>query len=469
LEIRQNIQLKQTQRLVMTPQLQQAIKMLQLSNIELSEKIDEELNNNPALEIEDGEYSIRIDKNEEIITQEILDKTKGDSKFDDFLENYSDESYLYPKITGTNRDDKKREFIEGTISREETLKEYLLEQLNMIEISHDNLMLAELIIGYVDSMGYLFVSLEDISKEINVALDKLEDALKIVQSLDPPGVGARNISECLLIQLKNKGNYPIAEKIVNDHLNEIKLKRFDQIAKKLKISIARVKNAFLIISKLEPYPGRNFLSEGIKYIIPDVTIEKRNGGFEVISNNSYVPRLRVSSYYKNLLLKKINDKKIKDFVMDKVQNARSFIHSIEQRESTLIRVTKAIFEEQKEFLEKGPRYLKPMILKNISVKLDLHESTVSRITSSKYVQTPHGIFQLKYFFSNSIPASGNREYSSISVKEMIKDIIQKEGSKRRLSDQKIVNLLGERGIKIARRTIAKYRKELSILPSNLRR
>jgi len=453
----------------MTPQLQQAIKMLQLSNMELSEKIEEELIKNPALEIEEDENSYERGADGKIISQELLNRVKVDNDFDDFSNNYGNEFYSYQRSSGIKGEDKKREFIEGTVYREETLREYLLTQLKLIEISKEDLNVAEMLVSYIDLMGYLSVPLEEISKEINISLRKLENVLKIIQALDPPGVGARDVKECLLIQLKSKGDYPIAEKIVSDYLNEIKLKRFEGIARKLKISSAKVKEAFSVISKLEPYPGRNYFSGEIGYIIPDVIIERRDGKFEVIPNNTYIPKLRVNSYYKNILKNKAKDKNVKDFISGKIQNAKNFIHSIEQRESTLIRVTKAILEKQEEFFKKGPKYLKPLILKDISQNLGLHESTVSRITSSKYVQTPHGVFALKYFFSNSIPALGNRMYSSASIKEIIKDIIQSEDSKKHLSDQKIVALLEKRGIKIARRTITKYRKELNILPSNLRR
>ncbi|KPJ86864.1 MAG: hypothetical protein AMS17_10600, partial [Spirochaetes bacterium DG_61] len=262
---------------------------------------------------------------------------------------------------------------------------------------------------------------------------------------------------------------PIAEKIVEKHLNEVKLKKFEEISKKMKISVAKVGEAFTLISKLEPYPGRQFYSADIKYILPEVIVEERDGKYEVFASNYSIPRLKVNNYFEKLLNRKEIEKRIKEFAADKVQRAKNFIHSIEQRESTLIRVTRTILEEQREFFEKGPKYLKPLTLKDVSSSIGLHESTVSRITSSKYVQTHFGVFPLKYFFSNPIPALGNKEYSATSIREMIKDIIQNEAVKRNLSDQKIADLLAKRGIKIARRTVSKYRKFLNILPSNLRR
>ncbi|MCK4776886.1 MAG: RNA polymerase factor sigma-54, partial [Actinomycetia bacterium] len=308
-----------------------------------------------------------------------------------------------------------------------------------------------------------------ISDEFNIPLKKLEGLLFIIQSLDPPGVGARDIKECLLLQLKIRGSYPLAEKIINEYFNELKLKKYDEISKKLKVSVNMVKEAFNIISKLEPYPGRQFYSEEIKYIIPEVIVEEREGKFEVIPNSYSVPKLKVSSFNEILLGKNSDDKRFKNFASDNIQSAQSFIDSIEYRESTLVRVIKKILDEQKDFFERGPKYLKPLTLKDVSVHLDLHESTISRITSEKYVQTPFGVFQLKYFFSNHIPSKGDRNYSSTAIKEEIKDIIQSEGTDKPLSDQKIADRLVQMGIQIERRTVAKYRKELKILQSNLRR
>ncbi len=492
MEIKHEIQLRQTQKLVMTPQLQQAIKMLQLSNMELSERIDQELEENPALEIDETDFErdtgvqeqVQDTENEQAktIEEEFYDASEVSETYEG---EYRYEDKVYSHLEQPSVEDKKREFIEGTVFREETLREHLLSQVRLLSISERESAVCELLIGYIDIMGYITIPLEEIHKDSAsggaaappeddpghgaFTLEELEWALETIQGLDPPGVGARDITECLLLQLRIKGSYPLAERIIKDFLNEIKLRKLEEISKKLKVPVSRVHDACNIISGLEPYPGRQFYSGEIKYIIPDVIIEEKEEGFEVIANNSFIPKLRVNGYFANLMRRKDSDKRIKGFVAEKMQRAKNFIHWIEQRESTLIRVTKAILEEQLDFFKHGPKYLKPLVLKDIAAKLDLHESTISRITSSKYAQTPFGVFQLKYFFSNTIPAYGSREYSSTSIKEMIKDIIEEEKSKRQLSDQKIAELLSQSGIKIARRTIAKYRKELNILPSNLRR
>jgi RNA polymerase sigma-54 factor len=464
LELKPEIHLKQQQKLVITPQLQQAIKMLQLSNLELSEKIDEELVENPALETEDRESDFERNVDRELSAEDRTNRLE-----DGFEDEYFFEDKSFTRIGESSGEDKKREFIEGALSREETLKEYLHWQLQLLDLSQEELQTAEALVSCIDTQGYLPLSDEQLSADLQIPLGEVRKIVQIIQSLDPPGVGARDIGECLLIQLRRRGHYPVAEKIVKEHLNDVKLKKFDDIARKMKVSLAGIREAFDLISRLEPYPGRQFYSEETKYIIPEVIIEERDGKYEVLASNYSLPRLRVNRYYERLLARKDMDKRIKEFAADKVQKAKNFIRSIEQRESTLIRVTRTILEEQREFFEKGPKHLKPLTLKDVSTSIGLHESTVSRITSSKYVQTPFGVFPLKYFFSNPIPASGNKEYSATSIREMIKDIIQNEAVKKNLSDQKIADLLAQRGIKIARRTVSKYRKSLNILPSNLRR
>ena len=343
----------------------------------------------------------------------------------------------------------------------------------MIEVDEDLKEIATILVSYIDSMGYLSLSIDDLSKELSIPENLLENALQLIQSLDPPGVGARDIKECLLIQIKNINEDSnillLTRKIIEESLNNLKLRKLEEIAKKHKVLVNDVEKAIEIIEKLEPYPGRQFYTGDINYIIPDVIIEKREGNWEVVTNEIATPKLRVNRYYESLLKNKKTDKKTREFISEKVQRARNFINSIQQRESTLVRVMKAILEEQKDFFEKGSKYIKPLTLKDIANKLDLHESTISRVTSSKYVQTPFGIFRLKYFFSNSIQSSNNEQYSSRSIKEMIKEIIEEKVGEAQLSDQKIADVLTRKGIKIARRTVAKYRKKLNILPSNLRR
>lgn len=469
MEIRPEIHLKQTQKLVMTPQLQQAISMLQLSSIELSEQIERELIENPALEVEDRDLEDERDLEKELITKKKLSDPLNKRYDEGFEDEYFFEDRSAVQTYWSGGEDKKREFIEGAVARERTLKEYLNWQLRLLPAAPEELQIGEILISCIDSKGYLSVSLEEISKEFGIPLDRLEHVHEMIKTLDPPGVGARDLKECLLIQLKARGSNPIAERIVAFHLEELKKVKLEEIAKKLKAPASRVKEAIELISKLEPYPGRQFYSDDVRYIVPDVIVVREDGVLNVVANTSSLPKLRVNSYFETLMKRRGADKRIRDFAAEKVQQARTFIHSIAQRESTLLRVARTILEEQPEFFENGPRYLRPMTLKTVAGALGLHESTVSRITSSKYIQTSFGVFPLKYFFSNSIPAQGSRQYSATSIKEMVREIIEKEGGKKHLSDQKITQILEKRGIKIARRTVAKYRKGLHILPSNLRR
>lgn len=465
MELKPEIQLKQQQKLVMTPQLQQAIRMLQLSNLEMSQRIEEELIENPALDIEeradDNEYS-----EDELIGR--MSEPDGAGP-DDF-----DEAYFYverslPRSAGGDQEDRKREFLEGAVSREETLHEYLNRQIHLLNMVPEDLRIAEIIISCINDDGYLNTPIEEIARDSGIDPPRVESVLKIVQSLGPSGVGARSIQECLLIQLRDRGHYPVAERIITDFLQEVKLRKHEEIARRLGVSLEELKENLNVIATLEPYPGRQFFTDTIRYIVPDVIVTEGEDGFQVVPNNAYIPRLRVNSFFEELLRTGKGDKKLREFLADKVQRARGFINSVQQRESTLVRVTRAILERQIDFFRHGPLHLKPMTLRDIAAMVDLHESTVSRITSSKYVQTGWGVFRLKYFFSGSVPARGRADLSSTSIKEMIKEIVKQESGKNHLSDQKIADMLAERGIRIARRTVAKYRKELHILPSNLRR
>lgn len=465
MELKPEIQLKQQQKLVMTPQLQQAIRMLQLSNIEMSQRIEEELVENPALEIEE-----RADNNEynEDELSGRLNERDGAGQ-DDFDEEYFYVERSLPRSVSGDQEDRKREFLEGAVSRQETLHEYLTRQIHLLNVLPEDLRIAEIIISCINDDGYLNAPVEEIGRDFGIDPLKVESVLKIVQSLDPPGVGARNIQECLLIQLRDRGHHPVAERIITDFLQEVKLRKHEEIARRLGVSLEELKENLGLIAGLEPYPGRQFYTDTIRYIVPDVIVVEGEDGFQVLPNNTYIPRLRVNGYFEELLRVRNGDKKLRDFLADKVQRARGFINSVQQRESTLVRVTQAILERQFDFFRYGPMHLKPMTLRDVAAMVDLHESTVSRITSSKYVQTGWGVFRLKYFFSGSVPARGRADLSSTSIKEMIKEIIKQESGRNHLSDQKIADMLAERGIRIARRTVAKYRKELHILPSNLRR
>jgi RNA polymerase sigma-54 factor len=438
--------------------------------------IEEELILNPALEKDEKNNEFETNQNKDsILEKDTTERNDTDSDYglnDEYFMSYIKFNRKYM----SSADDKKSNFIEQTISREETLHEHLLWQLRFVKMPQVDFKIGEILVHYIDSNGYLTVpsnirknksSMRFISDEFNVSLKKLEEVLSIIQGLDPPGVGARDIKECLLLQLNIRGSFPLAEKIINEflkneYLNVLKLKKYDKISKKLYVSVDRIKKAFDTIAKLEPYPGRKFYSEEINYVVPEVIVEKRDGDFDVISNSYSIPKLKVRGFGEITLRKNNYDKRLKKFTYDKINKAKKFINFIQFRESTLVRVMKKILDEQKDFFIKGPKYLKPMTYKDVSVHLDLHESTISRIASRKYAQTPFGVRQLKYFFPNPIPSNGDRVYSSTAAKEEIKDIIQNEGMDNHLNDQIIADRLAQMGMQIQRRTVNKYRKELNI-------
>ena len=464
MDIKPSLQFEQKHRLNMTPMLRQAIKMLKLSTEDLNQTIEEELVENPALEMEERQEYPQNEMDEEVMQQKV-DKVQDENTREYFEAESAIAGSAYP-FTGSG-EDRKREFIENTASHDETVKGHLLRQVQLLDIEAPDLELVELLISCMDENGHLNV--EAISAECDIPLEELERVLPTIQSLDPPGVGARTIQECLLIQLRIKGEYPIAERIIRDFPNELRLKRYREIEKKCRITSAKLEENLSIISHLEPYPGRQYYSGAIRYIIPDVIVKERDGVYEAISNSSSIPKLCVNHYLENLLRARGTEKGVRDWVDEKVQRARTFIHSLDRREGTLLRVSRAIVDRQLDFFRRGPMFLKPMLQRDIAREVELSDSTISRITSSKYMQTPFGVYPLKYFFSKSFRSANNEEVSAKIVKELIKEFIEAENPTHPLSDERIVNRLHGRGIKIARRTVAKFRNELKILPSHLRK
>lgn len=314
-------------------------------------------------------------------------------------------------------------------------------------------------------------SLEEIAKMTNTSVDFVEDVLTgIVQEFDPIGVGARDIRECLLLQIRqSEAKGTIVEKIVDKYLNLIEKNALPELAKKLNVSIEEVKEALETIKKFEPKPGRQYSSQTPQYIIPDLYVYKENGRWVIKLNDEEIPKLRINNIYKKILKQRKRNDPTKKFVREKFKSAINLIRSIEQRQKTIYQVMESILKHQIDFFEKGIKYLKPLTLRTIAEDIGKHESTVSRVCNNKYVDTPHGLFELKFFFSSSVSTDSGEELSSVKIKEMIKDIIKNEDPKKPLSDSKITEILKSRGIKIARRTVTKYREELKILPSNKRK
>jgi len=480
--------------LIMTPKLKQAIEILQMNRIELSQHITQQMEQNPVLE---ETYEENVDLNttdetetlEEQIPESNLDVETGlpdedirdlihgkdepelDITSDDFgdsdWERYFDDTF--PVTNNEWEAPPEDDMRDNVVVVEESLDEHLLWQLRMSVKTEKEYEIGETIIGNIDEDGYLNASIEEIGQMTETDVTEVERLLKLIQTFDPSGVGARNLKECLQIQLQqldlqNTIAYEIVEKDLLEYLETNKL---PQLAKQLDVDLDIIQAAAKAISSLEPKPGRQFSSERPDYVLPDVNIEKVDGEYRVFIND-YGPKLRINPYYASLLRSKRfeNDR---EYILNNIQSAKWLIESIERRRSTILRVTENIFDIQKDFLDKGSGYLKPLTLKDIADKVGIHETTVSRVTKNRYVQTPRGVFSLKSFFNSAIPTTSGGTASSASVKEMLKEIVAQEDHKKPLSDDEIVAKLAEKGIEIARRTVNKYRKELNIPSSSKRK
>ncbi len=458
------LNLSQTQKLIMTPELRQAIQILQFNNVELTDYINKQLEVNPFLESVDNK-SDESSSNDEHVTES---KEKDEVDWTELAEKYDDLSY---KAYEKNTDNESKQSFESYTSKKLSLKDHLMIQLGMTVKSNKEKRIGEFIIESLDNKGYLSCSLQDISLLINEDVVEVERVLRLIQTFDPVGVAARSLSECLMIQLREKGiqdknAYIIAE----NYLEEIATNKIQKIAKDLHISVNRVQSICDIIKMLEPKPSRGFIvdSDNIRYIVPDVTIEKINDEYIIIVNDSYLPTLTISNYYKNMV-NGLNDKEASKFLSDKLNSSMWLIRSIEQRRMTLYKVVESILKYQRKFFDEGKSALKPLVLKDVADDIGVHESTVSRATNGKYVQTPRGLYELKYFFASSLSEADGSGVSSTSVKNTIQKLIDSENSQKPLSDQKIAEKLNEEGINISRRTVAKYRDEMRIPSSSMRR
>lgn len=489
IELKQSLKL--SQQLVITPQLQQAIKLLQLSRLELVEMVQNELLENPILEDapaeEEEEVPAEIAK--EIETEEAPDKSheaqaevkpeegefKDSKEFD--WENYIS-SYNAPgqEFRASYNSDEMPTF-DNVVSAPKTLQEHLEWQLHLTPMADKEEEVGLTLIGILDDNGYLTTPLEEIAEKNNYTLQEVTDALEIIQELDPPGVGACDLKECLMLQARFFGKErPLLEAIINTHLHYLEKKDFDTIARKLKVPVEQIIEAARIIADMEPKPGRPFGGSAPQYITPDVFVYKVANEYVVVLNEEGLPRLHVSNFYRNMLTSNgkghgetVGGDKAKGYIQDKLKKALWLIKSIHQRQRTLYRVSKCIVEYQQEFFDKGVNFLKPMILKDVAEKIGVHESTVSRATSNKYMHTPQGLFELKFFFSSRVSTNNGEGIASESVKEKIKRLIANEDSKKPLSDQELAALLKSANINVARRTVAKYREMLRILPSSRRK
>lgn len=470
-----NMSMKQVQTLRMSPQLQQAIKMLQMSRLELEGALREEIEKNPLLEegveLEGPTPSNSLEKQEseqKPATDSDPEKQQGDFDWDSYFD-----KDIKKNLQNFSGGDEISNY-ENVISTQQSLHEYLSWQAKMLGMDETQLTYAEVIIDYINDDGYLTATLEEICQSENWAVSDLEKVLLEIQNFDPPGVGARDLKECLLIQARilEEDTTDLLQ-LINNHLRELERKHFDVIAKAMGKEVAEIKELSEIISSMDPKPGRAYAPQDTQYVLPDVYVYKVGDEYVISLNEDGLPKLRVSQFYKSVMqtsgASDGEKKETQNYIQDKLKSAVWLIKSMQQRQKTIYRVTDAIVKHQKDFLEKGPGFLKPLILKDIAGETGLHESTVSRVTSNKYVHTPQGIFELKYFFNSGISTSDGDGVASESVKLKIKAMIESEDSRRPLSDQDLVDRLKVEGIQMARRTVAKYREVLRILPSSRRK
>lgn len=476
--------LKQSQSLMITPQLQQAIKLLTLTHLEMTTLISQEMVENPMLEEMDGEMdagSVEESSREEMDSQEatadsfsgpeLIEGSKDTFDWDSYSESFNSSSSSSPNMKESSSPDDMPSY-ENMVSKAQSLQEHLEWQLRMESLPPEQLDLALDLIGNIDDDGYLEVSYEEI-----VARNKVEDRdealgmLGLVQHLDPVGCGAKDLEECLGIQARLlPERSPLVELIIEKNLKDLEKKDYAKIAKEFSVTKEKVKDAELIIMGLNPKPGRLVSAEETQYVVPDIFVAEVGGEFVVQVNDEGVPRLRVSNLYKSLIKNSQSDAEAKEFVQDKLRAAMWLIKSIENRQKTIYKVANSIVKTQQEFFKKGPAFLKPMILKDIAGEIGMHESTVSRVTTNKFMHTPIGTFELKYFFNAGIGGkNGGIDIAGESLKLKIKEMIGNEDPKRPLSDQKISELLSTKDIVVARRTVAKYRELMSIAPSSKRK
>ncbi|MBI2609062.1 MAG: RNA polymerase factor sigma-54 [Deltaproteobacteria bacterium] len=456
--------LKLGQQLVMTPQLQQAIKLLQLSRLELEKVVSSELLENPLLEEDVQSLEAKDLPKEE---KKTLVEGKDSFDWESYVESYNASSGSLP-YQKKNQDEVP--VYENLTSKAQTLTDHLNWQLKLSEFSHEEVEIGAFIIGNLNEDGYLIMGVEEIAQKENWDLDKVKRVLSRIQSFDPVGVASTSLKECLLKQLDyfEIGDEKV-KRVVQDHLQDLENRNFSTISKALNISQEGVIDIVKLIHQLEPKPGRSFSTTDTHYITPDVYIYKVADEYVIVLNEDGLPKLKISSFYKNLLKTDESSTLTKDYIQDKLRSAIWLIRSIHQRQRTIYKVTESIVKHQKEFFDKGLQHLKPMVLKDIAADIGMHESTVSRVTTNKYMHTPRGIFELKYFFNTSVSRDEGADIASESVKHMIKEIVESEPPKKPYSDQRIVEILKSKNINIARRTVAKYRDMLKILPSSKRK
>ncbi len=476
----QDLRQRQTQSLVLAPQLRQSLKILQVAALDLRSVIQEELQSNPTLE-ELPMEGVSLDKEVDADHQENSNDTPDQREALDFskefeiLNKLDDDWRDHMASAGgaqpyTSEDAEKRQHFFDSLVSETSLQEHLMQQAELIDTSPDVLAAMRYLVGCLDDRGFLTQTPADIALQTQLPLAAVQEASKLLKTFDPPGIGALSLSECLLLQLSAKGRSDsLAARILRDHFDLLTRRRIPEIARKLGAGMDDVQEAIEVVGSLDPAPGRRFADDNNRVVVPDVTVEKDGDEWKIQLNSDYIPRLRISNTYREMIARGTLSKQERDYLRERMRSGKFLINSIEQRQQTIERITREIIKVQVEFFEHGVSKLRPLTMTQIADAVGVHETTVSRAIANKFIRTPHGVFDFKFFFTPGYQAQSGDAVSNTSVKDMINNLIGGEDRSQPLSDQEIVAKLQARGIKIARRTVAKYREELGLLPSNLRR
>jgi RNA polymerase sigma-54 factor len=467
---RQSLALQQ----VLSPQLQQSLLILQTPLLELRNLVQQEMETNPVLEElpEDSRANERSEVEapaDENFKDEFEKLASLDEEWRDYMAQSA--SSNFDGRRGSKEADDKRQFLFDSIPVQETLQQNLIAQLNQTVLSGDDRKAAELIIGNIDDDGFLQSTTEEMALNSGIPQDDFERGLGLIQTFYPAGVGARDLRECLLIQLRRQGKeHSLEYRIVSDYMDDLGRHRFLEISRRIAISVEDVQKAADNIARLNPRPGQVFAAAPQNYVLPDVIVEKVDGEYQISFNNEQIPHLRISNLYKDIIAAgDAQSSDVKDYIRDKIRSGKFLIRSIHQRQQTIMNIAHQIVSRQRDFLDHGRSHLKPMTMAEVAEAVGVHETTVSRAVSGKYMATPQGVFEMKYFFTGGYQTATGESLSNTSVKQAVLDLVKHESGSAPLSDHEIVEILSERGIPIARRTVAKYRSELNILPSHMRR
>jgi RNA polymerase sigma-54 factor len=476
----QDLRQRQTQSLILAPQLRQSLKILQVAALDLRSVIQEELQNNPTLE-ELPMEGVSLDKEVDADHRENANDTPDQSEALDFTKEFEilnkldDDWRDHMASAGgaqsyTSEDAEKRQHFFDSLVTETSLQEHLMQQAELIDTSPKVIAAMRYLVGCLDDRGFLTQTPADVALQTQLPLAAVQEAATLLKTFDPPGIGAQSLSECLLLQLSAQGRSDsLAARILRDHFELLTRRRIPEIARKLGLGMDDVQEAIEVVGSLDPAPGRRFADDSNRVVVPDVTVEKDGDEWKIVLNSDYIPRLRISNTYREMIARGKLSKPERDYLRERMRSGKFLINSIEQRQQTIERITREIIKVQVEFFEQGVSKLRPLTMTQIADVVGVHETTVSRAIANKFIRTPHGVFEFKFFFTPGYQAQSGDSVSNTSVKDMINNLISGEDRSQPLSDQEIVAKLETRGIKIARRTVAKYREELGLLPSNLRR